>query len=110
MKRALILSSFVLLAFAAVFAQQPQTQPAPDQTKEADDKLRRCINAETRNAQVPSDGRPIMSENAMGNNPQEKQYREEMERLVWFSCTLNYSFIKKSFWKMCPEHGAKATT
>lgn len=87
MKRALIISSFTLLAFVAVVAQQPQpqTQPKPqsaDPTKEADDKMRRCLNQETRNAQVPSDGRPIMSENAMGNNPQEKQYREEMERLL----------------------------
>ncbi len=92
MRRALV-SAFAALLLGVAFPKFAQTPPksteapAPAATpanvaKESEDKARRCLNESTRNAQVPSDGRPIMSENAMGNNPQEKQYREEIERLL----------------------------
>lgn len=82
MRRAFI-SAFVAALLGAAFPRFAETsQTAPQPTKESEDKARRCLNPATRTAQVPSDGRPIMSENAIGNNPQEKQYREEIERLL----------------------------
>jgi len=91
MKRALVFSLFgFAIAIAGIFTQTPSI--AEDNGHESEDKLRRCANQETRKAQVPSDGRPIMSENAMGNNPQEKQYREEMERLL----TVEIENVKKA--------------
>jgi hypothetical protein len=87
-----------------LYAQTPPAKNEPAAPsgpgKESPDKLRRCVNEDTRSAQVPSDGRPIMSEVAMGNNPQEKQYREEIERLL----TIEIENVKKAVQDVEQKH------
>lgn len=90
------------VTFAGILYAQtpPASQPAPEVATESPDRLRRCLSDDTRTAQVPSDGRPIMSEVAMGNNPQEKQYREEIERLL----TIEIANVKKAVTDVEQKH------
>jgi len=63
--------------------QHPPENPVSSRPmRETDDPLRKCTNTALMTSDAPKEGELLMPATSWGNNPQEQEYRKEIERLL----------------------------
>lgn len=76
MKRIVITTLILSLAGLYPLLSQETTSKKPE------DPLRVCVNVDAQRSKAVGSGELILPEISWGNNPQERQYRQEIERLL----------------------------